>query len=319
VIRELKEAAMKKKIGLIGGGQIGGNLALLAAQKQLGDVVLYDIPQVEGMVKGKALDINQLTAVDGYDCRITGTSEWKDVAGSDLLIVTAGVARKPGMSREDLLDVNLKIMRDVANNIKQHCLNAFVINIANPLDAMVYALHKITGFKSSQVVGMAGVLDASRFKFFVAEALGCSIRDIEALVLGGHGDDMVPIIRSATVGGVPLARLLSKDRIDAIVKRTREGGAELVALYKTGSAYFAPAAAAIAMAESYLLDRKRVLPCAAYLTGQYGINGYFMGVPVQIGAGGVEKIIELELDSDEKALMSKSFESVKKTVDSVKL
>ncbi len=310
---------MKKKIGLIGGGQIGGNLALLAAQKQLGDVVIYDIPQVEGMVKGKALDINQLTAVEGYDCRITGTSEWKDVAGSDLLIVTAGVARKPGMSREDLLDVNLKIMRDVASNIKQHCPNAFVINIANPLDAMVYALHKITGFKNNQVVGMAGVLDASRFKFFVAEALGCSIRDIEALVLGGHGDDMVPIIRSATVGGVPLARLLSKDRVDAIVKRTREGGAELVALYKTGSAYFAPAAAAIAMGESYLLDRKRVLPCAAYLTGQYGINGYFMGVPVQIGAGGVEKIIELDLDPDEKALMSKSFQSVKKTVDSVKL
>jgi len=310
---------MKKKIGLIGGGQIGGNLALLAAQKQLGDVVIYDIPQVEGMVKGKALDINQLTAVEGYDCRITGTSEWKDVAGSDLLIVTAGVARKPGMSREDLLDVNLKIMRDVASNIKQHCPNAFVINIANPLDAMVYALHKITGFKNNQVVGMAGVLDASRFKFFVAEALGCSIRDIEALVLGGHGDDMVPIIRSSTVGGVPLARLLSKDRIDAIVKRTREGGAELVALFKTGSAYFAPAAAAIAMGESYLLDRKRVLPCAAYLTGQYGINGYFMGVPVQIGAGGVEKIIELDLDPDEKALMSKSFQSVKKTVDSVKL
>ncbi len=310
---------MKKKIGLIGGGQIGGNLALLAAQKQLGDLVIYDIPQVEGMVKGKALDINQLTAVEGYDCRITGTSEWKDVAGSDLLIVTAGVARKPGMSREDLLDVNLKIMRDVASNIKQHCPNAFVINIANPLDAMVYALHKITGFKNNQVVGMAGVLDASRFKFFVAEALGCSIRDIEALVLGGHGDDMVPIIRSATVGGVPLARLLSKDRIDAIVKRTREGGAELVALYRTGSAYFAPAAAAIAMGESYLLDRKRVLPCAAYLTGQYGINGYFMGVPVQIGAGGVEKIIELDLDPDEKALMSKSFQSVKKTVDSVKL
>jgi malate dehydrogenase len=310
---------MKKKIGLIGGGQIGGNLALLAVQKQLGDVVIYDIPQVEGMVKGKALDINQLTAVDGYDCRITGTSEWKDVAGSDLLIVTAGIPRKPGMSREDLLDVNLKIMRDVASNIKQHCPNAFVINIANPLDAMVYALHKITGFKNNQVVGMAGVLDASRFKFFVAEALGCSIRDIEALVLGGHGDDMVPIVRSANVGGVPLARLLSKDRIDAIVKRTREGGAELVALYKTGSAYFAPAAAAIAMGESYLLDRKRVLPCAAYLTGQYGINGYFMGVPVQIGAGGVEKIIELELDPDEKALMSKSFQSVKKTVDSVKL
>lgn len=310
---------MKKKIGLIGGGQIGGNLALLAVQKQLGDVVLYDIPQVEGLVKGKALDINQLTAVDGYDCRITGTSDWKDVAGSQLLIVTAGVPRKPGMSREDLLDVNLKIMRDVASNIKQHCPNAFLINIANPLDAMVYALHKISGFKASQVIGMAGVLDTSRFKFFIAEAVGCSIRDVEALVLGGHGDDMVPIIRSATVGGVPLTTLLSKDRIDAIVKRTREGGAELVALYKTGSAYFAPAAAAIAMAESYLLDRKRILPCAAYLTGQYGINGYFMGVPVQIGAGGVEKIIELELDPDEKAQMSKSFQSVKKTVDSVKL
>jgi len=310
---------MKKKIGLIGGGQIGGNLALLAVQKQLGDLVLYDIPQVEGLVKGKALDINQLTAVDGYDSRITGTSDWKDVAGSHLLIVTAGVARKPGMSREDLLEVNLKIMRDVASNIKQHCPNAFVINIANPLDAMVYALHKITGFKANQVVGMAGVLDTPRFKFFISEALGCSIRDVEALVLGGHGDDMVPIIRSATVGGVPLTQLLSKDRIDAVVKRTREGGAELVALYKTGSAYFAPAAAAIAMAESYLLDRKRILPCAAYLTGQYGISGYFMGVPVQIGAGGVEKIIELELDPDEKALMSKSFQSVKKTVDSVKL
>jgi len=310
---------MKRKIGLIGGGQIGGNLALLTVQKQLADAVIYDIPQVEGMVKGKALDINQLTAVDGYDCRVTGTADWKDVAGSDLLIVTAGVPRKPGMSREDLLEINLKIMRDVASNIKQHCPNAFVINIANPLDAMVYALYKITGFKSTQVVGMAGVLDTSRFKFFVAEAVGCSIRDVEALVLGGHGDDMVPIIRTVTAGGVPLALLLPKDRIDAIVKRTREGGAELVALYKTGSAYFAPAACAIAMAESYLLDRKRILPCAAYLTGQYGIDGYFMGVPVQIGAGGVERIIELELDAGEKELMSKSFQSVKKTVDSVKL
>jgi len=310
---------MKKKIGLIGGGQIGGNLALLTVQKQLGDAVIYDIPQVEGTIKGKALDINQLTAVDGHDCRVTGTSDWKDVAGSDPLIVTAGVPRKPGMSREDLLDVNLKIMKDVAANIKQHCPNAFVINIANPLDAMVYALYKITGFKSTQVVGMAGVLDTSRFKFFVAEAVGCSIRDVEALVLGGHGDDMVPIIRSVTVGGVPLTRLLSKERIDAIVKRTREGGAELVALYKTGSAYFAPAASAIAMAESYMLDRKRILPCAAYLTGQYGINGYFMGVPIQIGAGGVERIIELELDPGEKELMSKSFQSVKKTIDSVKL
>jgi malate dehydrogenase len=309
----------KKKIGLIGGGQIGGNLALLAVQKSLGDVVLYDIPAAEGLVKGKALDMNQLSAVDGYDCRVTGTTDWKDVAGSDVVIITAGVPRKPGMSREDLLDINLKIMKDVASNLKAHCPNAFVINIANPLDAMVFALHKITGFKKSQVIGMAGVLDTSRFKCFVAEALGCSIRDIEALVLGGHGDDMVPLIRHTTVGGVPLTELMAKDKLDAIVKRTREGGAELVALYKTGSAYFAPAASAIAMAESYLLDRKRILPAAALLEGEYGIKGYFMGVPVQIGAGGVEKIIQLELDGAEKAEMEKSFQSVKKTVDSVKL
>jgi malate dehydrogenase len=310
---------MKKKIGLIGGGQIGGNLALLAVQKQLGDVILYDIPQAEGLVKGKALDINQFAAVDGYDCRVTGTTDWKDVAGSDVLIITAGVPRKPGMSREDLLDINLKIMKDVASNIKTHCPNAFVINIANPLDAMVYALHKITGFKKTQVIGMAGVLDTSRFKFFVAEALNCSIRDVDALVLGGHGDDMVPLIRHVTVGGVPLTKLMAKEKIDAIVKRTREGGAELVALYKTGSAYFAPASSAIAMAESFLLDRKRVLPAAALLEGEYGIKGYFMGVPTQIGAGGVEKVMELDLTPEEKAEMEKSFASVKKTVDSVKL
>jgi malate dehydrogenase len=310
---------MKKRIGLIGAGQIGGNLALIAVQKQLGDVVLFDIPQVEGLVKGKALDINQLTAVDGYDCRITGTTDWKDVAGCDVLIITAGVPRKPGMSREDLLDINLKIMRDVASNIKAHCPDAFVINIANPLDAMVYALYRICGFKKSRVVGMAGVLDTSRFKFFIAEALNCSVRDVEALVLGGHGDDMVPLTRSATVGGIPLTDLLPKEQLDAIIKRTREGGAELVALYKTGSAYFAPAASAMAMAESYLLDRKRILPCAAYLEGEYGIRGYFMGVPTQIGAGGVEKVIEIPLSSEEKAQMEKSFQSVKRTVDGVKL
>ncbi len=309
----------KKKIGLIGGGQIGGNLALLAAQKGLGDVMLYDIAPAEGLVKGKALDINQLSSVDGYDCRVTGTTDWKDVAGSDVLIITAGVPRKPGMSREDLLEVNLKIMKDVASNIKQHCPNAFAINIANPLDAMVYALQKITGFKPSQVIGMAGVLDTSRFKFFVAEALNCSLRDVDALVLGGHGDDMVPLIRLATVGGVPLTELLPKEKLDAIVKRTREGGAELVSLYKTGSAYFAPAASAIAMAESYLFDRKRVLPAAALLDGQYGIKGFFMGVPCQIGAGGVEKILEVELNKDERAELETSFASVKKTVEAVKL
>ena len=309
----------KAKIGLIGGGQIGGNLALIAMQKSLGDVVLYDIPAAEGMVKGKALDMNQLAAVDGYDCRVTGTTNWEDVAGSDVVIITAGVPRKPGMSREDLLEINLKIMKDVATNLKNHAPNAFVINIANPLDAMVIALHKITGFKKNMVSGMAGVLDTSRFKCFVAEAVGCSIRDVEALVLGGHGDDMVPIIRTASVGGVPLTKLLSKEKIDAIVKRTREGGAELVGLYKTGSAYFAPAASAIAMAESYLLDRKRVLPTAALLEGEYGINGYFFGVPATIGAGGVEKVHTIDLNDEEKAMLQKSFESVKKTVDSVKL
>jgi malate dehydrogenase len=312
-------AHTKKKIGLIGGGQIGGNLALLAVQKQLGDVVLYDIPVAEGLVKGKALDINQLSAVDGYDCRVTGSTDWKDVAGSDVVIITAGVPRKPGMSREDLLEVNLKIMRDVAANIKQHCPNAFVINVANPLDAMVFALHKIAGLPKNMVVGMAGVLDTSRFKCFVAEALNCSIRDVEALVLGGHGDDMVPLVRHSTVGGVPLTQLIAKDKLDAIIDRTRKGGAELVNLYKTGSAYFAPASSSIAMAESYLLDRKRVLPAAALLEGQYGINGFFFGVPTQIGAGGVEKIIEVQLNDAEKAEMNKSFESVKKTVGEVKL
>jgi malate dehydrogenase len=312
-------AHKKKKIGLIGGGQIGGNLALLAVQKQLGDVVLYDIPAAEGMVKGKALDINQLAAVDGYDSRVLGTTNWADVAGSDVIIITAGVPRKPGMSREDLLDINLKIMTDVANNIKTHAPDAFVINVANPLDAMVYALQKISGLPKHMVVGMAGVLDTSRFKCFVAEALGCSIRDIDALVLGGHGDDMVPLVRHSTVGGVPLTELIAKDKLDAIVKRTREGGAELVALYKTGSAYFAPAASSIAMAESFIFDRKRVLPAAAYLDGQFGIKDFFFGVPVQIGAGGVEKIHTVELNADEKALLEKSYQSVKKTVESVKL
>ncbi|MGA9521408.1 MAG: malate dehydrogenase [Myxococcaceae bacterium] len=309
----------KKKIGLIGGGQIGGNLALLAMQKNLGDVVLYDIPQAEGLVKGKALDMNQLAAVDGYDCRITGTTDWKDVAGSDVVIITAGVPRKPGMSREDLLEINLKIMKDVATNLKNHAPDAFVINIANPLDAMVFALQKITGFKKNKVIGMAGVLDTSRFKCFVAEALNCSIADIQALVLGGHGDDMVPILRTATVGGVPLTELLPKEKLDAIVDRTRKGGGELVALYKTGSAYFAPASSAIAMAESYLHDRKRIMPAAALLEGQYGINGYFFGVPVTIGAGGVEKIHEIQLNDEEKKAIKTSFDSVKKTVDEVKL
>ncbi|MGO9830722.1 MAG: malate dehydrogenase [Myxococcaceae bacterium] len=309
----------KRKIGLVGGGQIGGNLALLAVQKDLGDVVLYDIPAAEGLVKGKALDINQLAAVDGYAAHVTGTTDWKDVAGADVVIITAGIPRKPGMSREDLLETNLKIMKDVASNLKTHCPRAFVINVANPLDAMVYALHKITGFPASHVVGMAGVLDSARFKCFVAQALGCSPRDVQALVLGGHGDDMVPLLRSATVGGAPLSGLLPKEKLAAIVDRTRKGGAELVELYKTGSAYFAPAASAIAMAEAYVQDSKRILPAAALLEGQYGVRGVFVGVPVRIGAGGVEEIFELQLDAQEKAELEKSVHSVKKTIDAVKL
>ncbi|MFL5318952.1 MAG: malate dehydrogenase [Myxococcaceae bacterium] len=307
----------RNKIALIGAGQIGGTLALLAGLKELGDVVLFDI--VEGVPQGKALDIVQGSSIEGYDAAIVGANDYAAIKGADVVIVTAGVPRKPGMSREDLLDINLKIMKDVAANLKQHAPNAFVINIANPLDAMVFALHKITGFKKNMVCGMAGVLDSSRFKCFVAEELKCSIRDIDALVLGGHGDDMVPVLRTATVGGVPLQKLIPKDRLDAIVKRTREGGAELVALYKTGSAYFAPAESAIAMAESFIFDRKRVLPAAAMLEGEYGINGYFFGVPTTIGAGGIEKIHVIDLEGDEKAQLEKSFQSVKKTVDSVKL
>ena len=310
---------MKKKIGLIGGGQIGMNLALLSVQKSLGDVVLYDIPAVEGPIKGKALDINQLAAVDGYDCRVTASTDPASIKGCDVIIITAGVPRKPGMSREDLLGINLKIIKDVSANVKAHAPNAFVINITNPLDSMVYAIHKITGFKKQMVVGMAGVLDTSRFKCFVAEALNCSIRDIDALVLGGHGDDMVPILRHTNVGGVPITKLLPKEKLDAIVTRTRGGGGELVKLYGNGSAFFAPAASAIAMAESFLLDRKRILPAAALLEGEYGIKGYFIGVPCQIGAGGVEKVLEIDLDADEKAMLEKSFASVKKSVEEVQL
>jgi malate dehydrogenase len=309
----------RKKIGLIGAGQIGGNLALLVAQKQLGDVVLFDIPAAEGTAKGKALDIAQLTAVDGTPSRITGTSNWADLAGADVLIITAGIPRKPGMSREDLLATNLKIMTDVANGVKQHCPNAFCIVISNPLDAMVYALYKIAGLKKNMVAGMAGVLDTSRFRLFVAEALEVSIEDVHALVLGGHGDDMVPVVRQSNVGGVPLTDLLPKDKLDAIVARTRKGGGEIVELLKTGSAFYAPAASAIAMAESYLLDQKRILPAAALLEGEYGLKNVFMGVPTKIGSGGVEKVYQIELNAEEKAMWEKSVASVTKTVAETKL
>jgi malate dehydrogenase len=305
----------RKKLALIGAGQIGGNLALLAMQKELCDVVLFDV--VEGVPQGKALDLMQARACDGHAVRVTGTNRYEDVAGADVVIVTAGMPRKPGMSREDLLGHNLSIMRTVAANLKERCAGAFVIVISNPLDAMVYAMKAITGFPKNLVCGMAGVLDTSRFRCFVAEELGVSIKDVHAMVLGGHGDDMVPLVRHCSVQGIPLARLLAPARLEALVERTRKGGGEIVQLLKT-SAYYAPAAAAIEMAEAYLRDQKRVLPAAALLEGEYGVDGYYMGVPVTIGAGGVEAVHVLDFTAEEKALWERSCASVKKTVDESK-
>jgi malate dehydrogenase len=314
-----KENSMaRKKIALIGAGNIGGELAAYAAREELGDVVLKDIPEKADFAKGKALDLMQNGAILGRDSKVSGSGDYKDIAGSDVVIVTAGVPRKPGMSREDLLSINLKIIEDVARGIKEHAPNAFVIVISNPLDAMVYALQKISGLPTHKVVGMAGILDTARFRMFVAEAADVSVRDVHALVLGGHGDDMVPLLRYSSVGGVPLDKLLTKEKLDSIVTRTRGGGGEIVKLMGT-SAYYAPASAAITMARSYLLDQKQILPCAAWLTGQYGVNGLFFGVPVQIGAGGVEKVIEVELNVEERAMFDKSLASVKKTVEETKL
>ena len=304
----------RSKISLIGGGQIGGNLALLATQKELGDVVIFDIPQSEGMVKGKALDIMQLRPHDGYDSTITGTSNWDDVKDSDVFIITAGIPRKPGMNREDLLEINLGIMKDVAKNIKQQAPNAFVIVISNPLDAMVNAFYKISGFSKNKVVGMAGALDSARFRTFIAMETGCSVQDVTCMVLGGHGDTMVPVTRYATVGGVPVEELIPADRLEEILERTRFAGGEIVKLFGNGSAFYAPAQSAIEMAESYLRDKKRVIPCASLCEGEFGIDGYFIGVPSVIGAGGVERIFEFKLKDDEKAALNNTLEAVKKTV-----
>ena len=304
----------RKKITLIGGGQIGGNLALLAAQKELGDVVIFDIPQSEGMVKGKALDLMQLRPHDGYDSNITGTSNWEDVKGTDVFIITAGIPRKPGMNREDLLDINLGIMKDVAQNIKEHAPNSFVIVISNPLDAMVYAFYKISGFKKNQVVGMAGALDSARFRAFIAMETGYSVQDVTCMVLGGHGDTMVPITRLATVGGVPVTDLISESRIKEIEDRTRVAGGEIVKLFGNGSAFYAPAQSAIEMAESFLRDKKRVIPCASLCEGEFGIDGFFIGVPTIIGSNGVEKVLEFTLSKDEKSELSKTLVAVEKTV-----
>jgi len=304
----------RKKIALIGGGQIGQILALVAAQKELGDVVLFDIPQVEGPMKGKALDITEMAPTDGFDCKLTGTSDYKDIAGADVVIVTAGLPRKPGMSREDLLSTNVKIISAVAEGVKEHAPKAFCIVVTNPLDAMVYAFQKKTGFPKNQVIGMAGVLDTARWISFLAMELDVSVEDISGTVLGGHGPTMVPLPRLTTVGGVPLMELLDAETIERISTRTRKAGTELVQLYGNGSAFFSTAGSAMVMAESYLKDKKRVLPSAALCEGEYGINGLFIGVPCRIGAGGIEKIYEIKLTDDEKAKLAETVEAVKKTV-----
>ena len=309
----------RAKISLIGGGQIGGNLALLAAQKELGDIVIFDIPKAEGMVKGKALDLMQLKPHDGYDANISGTSDWKDLTDSDVFIITAGLPRKPGMDREDLLEINLGIMTDVAKNIKKYSPNAFVIVVSNPLDAMVYAFYKVSQLKKNMVVGMAGALDSARFRAFIAMEVGCSVQDVTCMVLGGHGDTMVPITRVGTVGGVPIESLINPDRLEEIVNRTRFAGGEIVKLFGNGSAFYAPAQSAIEMAESYLRDKKRIIPCASLCEGEFGINGYFIGVPSMIGKNGVEKILEFELRDDEKSALDNTLEAVKKTVLETKL
>jgi malate dehydrogenase len=305
----------RTKIALIGAGQIGGTLALLAAQREFGDVVLFDV--VEGVPQGKALDIVQSTPLHGTSARVSGTNDYKTaLSGADVVIVTAGVPRKPGMSRDDLISINAGIIKTVASNIGEHCPGAFVIVITNPLDAMVWAMQKVSGLPPQMVVGKAGVLDSARFRFFLAEELGVSVEDVTAFVLGGHGDTMVPLVRYSTVAGIPLPDVVrmgwtTTERIEAIVQRVRDGGAEIVGLLKTGSAFYAPAAGAIQMAEAYLGDQKRVLPCAAYLQGEYGVRGYYVGVPVVIGAGGVERIVEIAFDPQERAAFDASVEAVK--------
>ncbi len=304
----------RKKIALIGAGNIGGTLAHLAALKELGDIVLFDV--VEGVPQGKALDLSQCGPIEGFDAKITGTNDYADIAGADVIIVTAGVARKPGMSRDDLLGINLKVMKAVGEGIAANAPDAFVICITNPLDAMVWALREFSGLPTSKVVGMAGVLDSARFSHFLAEEFQVSVKDVTSFVLGGHGDTMVPVVDYSTVAGIPVPDLIkqgrsTQERIDAIVARTRSGGGEIVGLLKTGSAFYAPATSGIAMAQAYLGDQKRLLPCAAYVDGKYGVDGLYVGVPVIIGKDGVEQIVEIDLDAEAKANFQVSVDAVK--------
>ena len=312
----------RRKIALIGGGMIGGTLAHLAALKELGDIVVFDI--AEGLPQGKSLDLSQSGGVDGFDVKLSGSNSYEAIAGADVCIVTAGVPRKPGMSRDDLLGINLKVMASVGAGLKANAPNAFVICITNPLDVMVWALQKYSGLPTNKLIGMAGVLDSARFQHFLAEEFNVSVKDVNAFVMGGHGDTMVPLTRYSTVAGIPVPDLVkmgwsTQEKIDQIVQRTRDGGAEIVGLLKTGSAYYAPAAAAIAMAESYLNDYRRVLPCAAHLTGQYGVSGTYVGVPVIIGQNGVEKIVEVQLSAAEKAEFQKSVDAVHGLMEAAKV
>jgi malate dehydrogenase len=304
----------RKKIALIGAGNIGGELAMLAARKELGDVVLLDIPDKEGVAKGKALDIMQTCALDGFDANVLGTSKYEDIQGSDVVIVTAGVPRKPGMSRDDLLSINLKIIRGVAAQVKANAPSAFVIVISNPLDAMVYEMKKVTGFPRNRVVGMAGALDSARLQCFLAETAGVSVKDVSALVLGGHGDTMVPCLSYTTIKGVPVTKSIAKEKLDAMVQRTRGGGGEIVQLMGT-SAFYAPAAGAISMAESYLKAQRRTIACAAYLEGEYGYKDLYIGVPIIIGAEGLEKVVEVELSADEKKMLDASATAVRELIE----
>jgi malate dehydrogenase len=311
----------RKKIALVGSGQIGGTLALLAGLKELGDIVLFDI--AEGMPEGKALDLAETSPVEGFNAQLSGGNDYSVIKDADVVIVTAGVPRKPGMSRDDLIGINTGVCQTVGENIKKYAPNAFVIVITNPLDVMVWVLQQASGLPANKVVGMAGVLDSSRFRYFLAEEFKVSVEDVTAFVLGGHGDTMVPLVRYSTVAGIPLPDLIkmgwtSQEKLDQIVQRTRDGGAEIVKLLKTGSAFYAPAASAIQMAESYLKDQKRVLPCAAYLTGQYGVKDMYVGVPTIIGEGGIEKIIEIELDAEERKMFDNSVQAVQTLVDVVK-
>ena len=305
----------RTKIALIGGGQVGGNIALLAAQKELGDIVIIDIPEAENFIKGKALDISQLLPHDGFDSKLVGSSDFQEIKGSDVVVITAGFPRQPGMNREDLLSKNLSIMTNVANQVKEHAPDAFVIVVSNPLDAMVYAFHKVSGFAKNKVVGMAGALDSARFRSFIAEETNLSSQDVTCMVLGGHGDTMVPVSRLANVGGVPLNALLSEEKISAIEERTRFGGGEIVKLFGKGSAFYAPAQSAVEMVESFVRDKKRVIPCASLCEGEFDINGYFIGVPTVIGSNGVEKILTFELNEEEKNALENTLSEVKKTVE----